>query len=159
MFDGVDYQILTFLRNDARISNAEIARQVGMAPSAILERIRKLELKGVVTGYHANINPAALGLGFLCYIRIKAEEAVDSMEVGERLAAFPEVQEVHYTAGEDGYLIKVRTADAEALGRFLRDKVGSIPHITSTQTTVVLTNVKEAAELPIVDPGKDGRNG
>jgi Lrp/AsnC family transcriptional regulator, leucine-responsive regulatory protein len=159
MIDGIDYQILTFLRDDARISNAEIARQVGMAPSAILERIRKLESKGIVVGYRAKIDPTALGLGFLCYIRIKAEEPVNSMEVGEMLAAFPEVQEVHYTAGEDGYLIKVRSANAEALGKFLRDKVGSIPHITSTQTTVVLTTVKETAELPVVDPSAENVNG
>lgn len=152
--DGIDYQILTFLRDDARMTNAEIARKVGMAPSAILERIRKLETKGIIAGYRAKIDPAALGLGFLCFIRIKAEEPVNSMEVGERLASYPEVQEVHYTAGEDGYLIKVRTASAEELGRFLRDKVGSIPHITSTQTTVVLTNMKETAELPVIDPSK-----
>lgn len=154
MIDGIDYQILTFLRQDARISNAEIARQVGMAPSAILERIRKLEAKGIIAGYRARISPAALGLSFLCFIRVKADEAVHSMEVGRRLAMYPEVQEVHYTAGEDGYLIKVRTAGAEELGAFLRDKVGSIPQITSTQTTVVLTTVKETAELPVVDPAK-----
>src|SRR5208337_4862375 len=98
IIDGVDYQILTFLRQDARMSNAEIARQVGMAPSAILERIRKLESRGVITGYRAKISPAALGLSFLCFVKIKAEEAVDSMEVGERLSSYPEVQEVHYTA-------------------------------------------------------------
>lgn len=108
----------------------------------------------MITGYRAKISPAALGLSFLCFIKIKAEEAVDSMEVGERLSAFPEVQEVHYTAGEDGYLIKVRTAGAEELGRFLRDKVGSISQITSTQTTVVLTTVKESADLPVIDPAK-----
>jgi Lrp/AsnC family leucine-responsive transcriptional regulator len=154
IIDGIDYQILTFLRQDARMSNAEIARQVGMAPSAILERIRKLEARGVITGYQAKIDPAALGLSFLCFVKIKAEEAVDSMEVGEMLAAFPEVQEVHYTAGEDGYQIKVRTAGAEHMGRFLRDKVGSISQITSTHTTVVLTTVKESAALPVNDPAK-----
>ena len=155
IIDSIDYHILTFLRDDARMSNAEIARKIGMAPSAILERIRKLESRGIIVGYRARINPAALGLSFLCYIRIKAEEAVDSMEVGEKLAGFPEVQEVHYTAGEDGYLLKVRTASAEELGKFLRDKVGSISQITSTQTTVVLTTVKETAELPVIDPRKE----
>ncbi len=71
------------------------------------------------------------------------------MGVGEALAAFPEVLEVHYVAGEDGYLVKVRTKDANELGAFLRDKVGSIPGITSTMSTIVLTTVKETSALPV----------
>lgn len=159
MIDGIDYKILTILRQDGRASNAEIARQVGMAPSAILERIRKLEAKGIITGYEAKINPDAVGLSLLSFIRIRADEAVDSMAVGEALAQFPEVQEVHYTAGEDGYLIKVRTKNAEHLGKFLREKIGTIREITSTMSTVVLTTVKETSVLPVSDPNGGGGNG
>lgn len=154
MIDATDYKILTILRQDGRASNAEIARHIGMAPSAILERIRKLESRGIINGYEAKINPDALGLSLLSYIRVRADESVDSMEVGEELAKFPEVQEVHYTAGEDGYLIKVRTKNAEHLGKFLRDRMGTIPQITSTMSTVVLTTVKETSVLPLTDPAK-----
>ena len=159
MIDGVDYKILTILRDDARATNAEIAREIGMAPSAILERIRKLELKGVIKGYQAKIDPDALGLSLLSYVRVRADEAVDSMEVGEALAHFPEVQEVHYTAGEDGYLIKVRTKNAEHLGKFLRERMGTIPQITSTMSTVVLTTVKESSVLPIPETSKGETHG
>jgi len=159
MIDGIDIKILTILRQDGRASNAEIARQVGMAPSAILERIRKLEARGIITGYEAKINPDAIGLSLLSFIRIRADEAVDSMAVGEALAKFPEVQEVHYTAGEDGYLIKVRTKNAEHLGKFLRDRIGTIREITSTMSTVVLTTVKETSVLPVNDPAIGGSNG
>lgn len=159
MIDGIDIKILTILRQDGRASNAGIARQVGMAPSAILERIRKLEARGIITGYEAKINPDAIGLSLLSFIRIRADEAVDSMAVGEALAKFPEVQEVHYTAGEDGYLIKVRTKNAEHLGKFLRDRIGTIREITSTMSTVVLTTVKETSVLPVNDPAAGGSNG
>lgn len=153
MFDAIDEKILMIIRNDGRISNAEIARQIGMAPSAVLERLRKLESKGTIRGYEANLDPDQLGLGLLAYIRVTADEPVHSMEVGDALAAFPEVLEVHYVAGEDGYLAKVRTKDAASLGQFLRDKVGSIRHITSTTSTVVLTTVKESSRLPITPSG------
>jgi len=159
MIDVTDYKILTILREDGRASNAEIARQIGMAPSAILERIRKLEQRGIITGYEAKINPDALGLSLLSYVRVRADEAVDSMEVGEALAKFPEVQEVHYTAGEDGYLIKVRTKNAERLGKFLRERMGTIREITSTMSTVVLTTVKETSVLPLTDPAKGDSHG
>lgn len=159
MIDVTDYKILTILREDGRASNAEIARHIGMAPSAILERIRKLEQRGIITGYEAKINPVALGLSLLSYVRVRAEEAVDSMEVGEALAKFPEVQEVHYTAGEDGYLIKVRTKNAEHLGKFLRERMGTIREITSTMSTVVLTTVKETSVLPLTDPAKGEAHG
>lgn len=159
MIDGIDLKILTILRQDGRASNAEIARQIGMAPSAILERIRKLEARGIITGYEAKINPDAIGLSLLSFIRIRADEAVDSMAVGEALAKFPEVQEVHYTAGEDGYLIKVRTKNAEHLGKFLRDRIGTIREITSTMSTVVLTTVKETSVLPVNDPSAGGTHG
>ncbi len=159
MIDVTDYKILTILREDGRASNAEIARHIGMAPSAILERIRKLEQRGIITGYEAKINPDALGLSLLSYVRVRADEAVDSMEVGEALARFPEVQEVHYTAGEDGYLIKVRTRNAEHLGKFLRERMGTIREITSTMSTVVLTTVKETSVLPLTDPAKGESHG
>jgi len=149
MIDAIDLKILTILRDNGRATNAEIARHVGMAPSAILERIRKLEARGIIKGYEAKIDPDALGLSLLSFVRIRADEAVDSMAVGEALAQFPEVQEVHYTAGEDGYLIKVRTKNAEHLGKFLRERIGTIREITSTMSTVVLTTVKETSALPV----------
>src|SRR4051812_22761815 len=138
MIDEIDREILTIVRSDARMSNAEIARQIGMAPSAIFERIRKLEARGVICGYEARINPATVGLGMLAFIFVRAAEKVGSMETGRLLAQIPEVQEVHQVAGEDCYLVKVRVADTEGLGRLLRDKFSDIDSIISTRTTIVL---------------------
>jgi Lrp/AsnC family leucine-responsive transcriptional regulator len=147
--DSPDRRILELLQADARISNAELARRVGMAPSAVFERVRKLEARGLVRGYEARLDAAALGLGVAAFVLVRADERVGSGEVGARLAALPEVLEVHHIAGEDCYLVKVRVADTEALSRLLRERFGTLPEVRSTRTTVVLSTLKETARLPI----------
>lgn len=149
MIDAVDAKITNILQCDARTSNADIARQLGMAPSAVLERIRKLEARGIIQGYSARLNPAALDLGELAFIYVRAEEPLAKQETGLLLAAMPEVLEVHHIAGEDCYLVKVRVASTDALGHLLRERFGAIPSIRSTRTTIVLSTLKESAQLPL----------
>ncbi len=149
MIDGIDATILNILQSNARTSNAEIARQVGLAPSAVFERIRKLEDKGVIEGYAARVNPRAVDLSLLAYIFVRADEKGGWETTARRIAAIPEVLEVHDVAGEDCFLVKVRAVDTDALGRLLRERLSRIETITSTRTTIVLETVKETAELPI----------
>lgn len=154
--DGIDRQISQIVQENARISNTDIARQVGMAPSATLERLRKLEAQGVIDGYRAHLNPKALGLDLLAFVFIRANESVArSGEVGRDLAKIPEVQEVHHVAGEDCYLVKVRTANTESLGLLLRERIGAIESVTSTRTTIVLSTVKETTDLPLPEENDD----
>ena len=149
MIDAVDRKILTIIRDNARINNAEIAREVGMAPSATLERLRKLEKRGVIEGYETRIDPVALGLGLLAYVFVRTNERMEDTSAGAALARIPEVQEVHHVAGEDCYLIKVRADSTEALGRLLRGKLGAIPTVVSTRSTIVLETIKESGLLPV----------
>ena len=149
MIDEIDSRIVNILQQDARTSNADIARQLGMAPSAIFERIRKLEARGVIEGYAARINPRALDLGLLAFVFVRADERVGSSASGEALARIPEVQEVHHIAGEDCYLVKVRVADTTALGQLLRDRFGAISSVRSTRTTIVLSTLRESGALPL----------
>lgn len=153
MIDGIDAKILTILQSDARASNASIAREVGLTASAVLERIRKLQNRGVLEGFEARIDPLALDLGLLAFVFVKTDESYGTYAVGEALAAIPEVQEVHHITGQDCYLVKVRAADPESLGRFCREKIGAIDKIRSTNTTVVLGTLKESGALPI--PGAE----
>ena len=149
MIDETDLQILTILQSSARTPNAEIARQVGMAPSAILERIRKLEQRGIIQGYEARIDPRALGLGLLAYVAVRTDERVGDECAGERLARIPEVQEVHHVAGEDCYLLKVRVRDAKALGRLLQERIKAVEPVRATRTTVVLDTLRESSLFPL----------
>ncbi len=147
MMDDIDKNILAIIQQDGRESNAEIARQVGLAPSAVLERIRKLEESGVIRGYSASIDPKKVGFGLIAFVFVKTAECGDGSD--RLMAEIPEVLEVHDVAGEDSYLIKVRAADTDDLSRLLREKLKAIPTVTSTRTTVVLETVKETTALPL----------
>jgi Lrp/AsnC family transcriptional regulator, leucine-responsive regulatory protein len=147
--DETDLRIMTLLQDNARISNAEIARQIGLAPSATLERMRKLETRGLVRDYVARLDPRPLGFGLLAFVFVRSDERIGEPETALQLAAIPQVQEVHHIAGEDCYLVKVRAADPEQLGRLLRERFGAIPTVRSTRTTIVLETVKEDPRLPV----------
>ena len=157
--DAIDTKILTIIQESGRTSNAEIARQVEMAPSAVLERIRKLERDGIVQGYEAVLDPKSVGRGLTAFTSVHCEETAGSTAVGRELARIPEVLEVHYTAGQDSYLVKVRVADTEDLQRTLA-KFGSIHGVRDTRTTIVLTTLKESRQLPLdLDPVQNGGRG
>lgn len=147
--DSIDLKILALLQDDARTSSAEIGRRIGMVPSAIFQRLRKLQRQGVIVGHEARIDPRAVGLGLTAFVFVRADERVGSLAASRRLAGLPEVQELHHVAGEDCYLVKVRVADTAELGRLLRDKVGAIESVRSTRTTIVLETVKETGRLPL----------
>lgn len=148
--DNTDLQILALMQDNARISNADLAREVNMAPSAVLERVKKLEQKGVIKQYCARINPAAVEQKLLAFIFIRSSEGFScSGQTAKSLSKIPEVQEVHHIAGEDCFLVKIRTADAASLMELMRNSMGKIPNIASTKTTIVLETVKEEQHLVI----------
>ncbi len=147
--DAIDTKILNIVQSNSKTSNAEIAREVGMAPSAVFERIKKLEEKGLIKEYTARLNAKALGKGLLAFILIRTESKKTEGNTGKLLAEFPEILEVHHIAGEDCYLIKVRTSDTEALGELLEDKFRQVGSVVSTKTTIVLNTIKETSNIEI----------
>jgi Lrp/AsnC family leucine-responsive transcriptional regulator len=147
--DKTDLQILELMQSNARISNVDLAKQLEMAPSAVLERVKKLEQKNVITQYTTRINPASVEQKLLAFIFIKANEGLGCSETGIALAAIPEVQEVHNVAGEDCYLVKVRVADSASLIELMRSRFSKISSIQSTRTTIVLETLKEENKLVI----------
>jgi Lrp/AsnC family leucine-responsive transcriptional regulator len=147
--DAIDAKILTILQNDARTSNAAIARELDMAPSAILERIKKLQANGAIVGYEAKLDPQELGLGLLAFVFVDTDEVGSETSTGRSLAELPEVQEVHHICGEDCYLVKVRAESTDALSRVLREGIGNVERVKGTRTTIVLDTMKETGRLPV----------
>jgi Lrp/AsnC family leucine-responsive transcriptional regulator len=145
----MDAQILSLLQENARMTQADIAKTVGLAPSAVLERMRKLEAKGVIRGYIASIDPHVAELALLAFVSVRTSEYGPEQPSAHALAAIPEVLEVHHVAGDDCYLLKIRARDAEHLGRLLRQKIAAVPHVTSTRTTIVLGTSKETSRIPL----------
>jgi Lrp/AsnC family leucine-responsive transcriptional regulator len=149
--DGIDRHIVTLLQDNARMTQTEVAKAVGLAPSAVLERMRKLEARGVIAGYVALVDPHAVDLRMLAFVAVRTNVVGDEeREVATRLAAIPEVLEVHHVAGEDCLLLKMRARDAEHIGTLLRNQVSAVRGVSSTRTTIVLGSMKESPRLPIL---------
>jgi len=146
--DDADKKILAILQENARTSNADIARMLGKAPSAVLQRIRKLEKSGAIKGYEAKIDHKALGLTLTAFIMVLADEQVGSTRGGEELAELPGVQEVHYCAGQDAYLVKARVKDTEGLAHMLA-RIGELRIARDTNSRIVLRTIKETFNLPV----------
>ena len=149
MLDEISLKIVKILQEKARIPNVEVARQVEMAPSAVLERIRKLERQGVIDGYEVRLNPEQFDYRQIAFIKVETSTVGDTPQVGEQLAKIAEVQEVHYIAGEDGYLVKLRVADTRELATLIREKIAVIQEIKATKTLTVMQTYKETARIPI----------
>jgi Lrp/AsnC family leucine-responsive transcriptional regulator len=148
--DDLDAQILRILQDNARTTQSDIAKTVGLAPSAVLERIRKLEAKGIIREYAALVDPHVANRPLLAFVAVRTSEYGPEQPSARALAQIPDVLEIHHVAGEDCFLLKVRARDAEHLGQMLRRQIASVPGVTSTRTTIVLETVKETSRIPIV---------
>ncbi|HSM89227.1 MAG TPA: Lrp/AsnC family transcriptional regulator [Desulfobacterales bacterium] len=149
--DDISLKILKILQEKARVPNIEVARQVGMAPSGVLERVRKLEQQGIIDGYEVRLNPARFDRSLVAFVLVAPQPDSDESKLGGALAAVPDVQEVHYVAGEDGFMIKIRAADTVRLERIRREKIAALPQVRSTRTMIVLQTYKETARIPLDD--------
>ena len=149
ILDQIDLSILGFMQDNARISNADIARELNMAPSAVLERVKKLEHKNIILQYTARLNPIFLNQNLLAFVFIKAADGLGCSNTANELAKIAQVQEVHHVAGEDCYLVKIRTSDSASLMDLMRNSFSKIPNILATRTTIVLETVKEQQQLVI----------
>ena len=147
MIDTTDINILNILQLDGRISNAELARQLDMAPSGILERVKKLEKKGLIQGYEVRIDAEKLGLNITAFIHVLSSDTVGNTEVGRQLATIPEIREVHWIAGSYNYLVKTKLGSTGDLTTLLK-KMGTIQGLKDTRTTLVLETLKENQIVP-----------
>lgn len=152
--DEISLKILKILQEKARIPNVEVARQVGLAPSAVLERIRKLEKQGIIDGYEVRLNPVRFNRNLVAFVNVYTTENPEKMETGTSLSNIPEVQEVHYITGEDCYLIKMRLSDTSELHRILREKILTLKKVNATKTMIALSTLKETSRIPLKNSGK-----
>ena len=121
VLDKVDLSILRLMQENSRITNADLARELNMAPSGVLERVKKLEQKNVILQYTTRLNPIPLNQKLLAFVFMKAADGLGCSTTGKELAKMPEVQEVHHIAGDDCYLVKIRTADSASLMELMRN--------------------------------------
>ena len=149
MIDEKSLQILKILQQKARVPNVEVARMVNLAPSAVLERIRKLEKQGIIDGYEVILNPKRFNKSLVVFVHVYLVAAADKKLTGNALILIPEIQEIHFITGNDCYLIKMRVADIQQLNEILEESILSIKHVKRTETSVVLSTIKETSQIPL----------
>lgn len=148
--DAIDRKILRVLQADARASLQAIGQAVGLSPSPCWERIRKLELGGVIEGYTVRLSPQALGLPDTVLVQVTLDSHSDNTleKFGETLAAIPEVIEAYLVSGDYDYLLRVAVRDTRDYERLLREQLYKIKGIRHSKSSFVLRTLKKA-DLPI----------
>ena len=145
--DNTDLQILQILQKKARVPNVEVARTIEMAPSAVLERIKKLENQGVIEGYEVRLNPYMFNCSMIAFIQIKVTTSARLAETGRMLSKIKQIQEVHLLAGDDCLMIKLRISDNKQLETILRTKIAVLDAVKGTKTLIALATYKESAKI------------
>ncbi len=144
--DAIDRAIIDELMRDGRLSNVELASKVNLSPSPCLRRVRALEESGVICGYHANIEPSAIGRGLevsvLVELSLKDRKTVEAFE--EQIGTFEEVLECRRMFGLPDYIIRVGVADTEAYERFYMNKLAELPGVTRVNSQFTMKLVKAA---------------
>jgi Lrp/AsnC family leucine-responsive transcriptional regulator len=141
--DHADSRIVDLLQRNARTTQSELARAVGLSQPAVAERIRKLEERGVITGYAARVDATKLGIDVAAFIGVGIEHPKFFEGFTKKVKGLDEVLECHRVAGEDSYLLKVKTRNTRTLDHLLVEVLRTIPGVTRTQTTIVLASIKE----------------
>ncbi|AKS45642.1 transcriptional regulator, AsnC family [Octadecabacter temperatus] len=138
-------QILRELSVDGRISNLALAEKVGLSPSACLRRVQDLERRGVITGYRARLDPVQTGQAYVVYVAVGLSEHSKAAQEGfeKAMKLFDEVSECHNIAGAFEYLLRVETADLSAYKTFHTDRLGTVPHVRSITSYMVMGSPKD----------------
>lgn len=153
--DDIDRALVERLQRDGRVTQLELAKTVGLSQPAVAERVRKLEERGVIIGYAARVSPARIGLDITAFIGVGIEHPKFFDGFAKKVKGLDEVLECHRVAGEDSYLLKVRTRNTTTLDRLLVQVIRTIPGVTRTQTVIVLASIKEETRLPDLPPAED----
>lgn len=149
--DRIDKKILVELQKNGRISNVELSKLVGLSPTPCLERVKRLEADGVITGYSAEINPQAVGASLLVFVEITLEKTAQDVfsEFSKSVASFDEIMECHLVSGSFDYLLKTRVKNMASYRKLLGDTLLKLPFVSASRTYVVMEEVKTHTPVPI----------
>ncbi len=151
MLDEIDLALIARLQQDGRLGLAELGQAVGLSPSAVNERVRKLLARGVLRAIVALADPAALGLGITAFVTVTLTAGADEDAFVAAVTADPAVMECHHVTGAANYLLKVRVADMAALEALLK-RLKATGALARSETQLALSTPKETTALPVGNP-------
>jgi len=151
--DRVDRRILKALQDDGRMTNVELARRAEISAPPCLRRVRALEEAGYIRGYHADINPEALGFGVTVFAQVGlSSQAESDLRAFEALMqSWPEVRECHMLAGETDFLLRIVAVDWDAYQRFLTTRLTAAPNVSHVKSSLAIRTCKNVPGVPISD--------
>jgi Lrp/AsnC family leucine-responsive transcriptional regulator len=149
--DKIDKSILRELQKEGRIAYAQLAKKVGLSPTPCVDRVKRLEADGVIQGYSATINPAAVGASLVVFVQIRLSRSSKDVfeEFSKAADLLPEIQECHLVSGSFDYLIKARVADMGSYREFYGDTLLTLPGVQECTSYVVMDQVKETLKVAI----------
>lgn len=149
--DSIDRRILRVLQQSSNLTNVELAQQVGLSPTPCLRRVHLLEEQGIIEGYIAQVNPAAVDLKFTAFVRVTLERQDKSTveHFAREIERAPEVLECHLMAGSYDYLLRVIARDLDDYQRFQMETLTKIEGVRNVETEIPLKRVKQTSRLPI----------
>ena len=147
--DQYDQTLLSLLQTDSQVSYAELGKKIGLSVSAVNERIKKLQGRGIISKYVAVLDAAKLDLGLCAFIHVWIDRPASEDSFIDKIKSIPEIQECHHVTGEFNYLLKVRVSGTAALEALLKEKLKSLKGVVKVQTFVVLSTQKETTALPL----------
>ncbi|KRC86185.1 Leucine-responsive regulatory protein [compost metagenome] len=149
--DRIDLKILEILQREGRISVTELAERVSLSATPCSDRVKRMEREGVITGYHARVNPAALGKNLLVFLEIKLSAKSGDVfdKVKKELLYVPEVMECHLVSGDFDYLVKARLTEMNEYRRLLGEILKRLPASAESRSYVVMEEIKETLFLPV----------
>ncbi len=151
LLDKLDRRILGLLQEDGRMAMKDLAERVGLTVTPCIERVRRLEKGGVITGYHAHIDPVQLGVALLVFVEITLDHKNGSVfeKFRREVQVIPEVLECHLVSGDFDYLIKARLKEMADYRKLLGDILLQLPGAAQSKSYVVMEEIKETRRLPI----------
>ncbi|MEV4811042.1 Lrp/AsnC family transcriptional regulator [Micromonospora avicenniae] len=149
--DAIDLNLVDLLRTNARLSYAELARQVGLSAPAVHERVGKLENSGVLRGYRADVEPEAVGLGVTALIGIVEDSGADTDDVLAAFRNMPEIESCYFMAGVESFLLKARVGTIAELEQLIV-RLNRTPGVASTRTGIALSTKWENRPQPVSPP-------
>jgi len=149
--DGYDRRILEALQQNGRLTNVELAEQIGLSPSPCLRRVRLLEEAGVIQGYEARLAPDEVGLGLTVFVGIKVERhhERDAAQFRKEVSALPEVIAAHLVSGESDFLLQVVVPDLRGYERFLLGTLLKLPGVKDIRSNFAIQTIKPQSPLPL----------
>ncbi len=149
--DRIDLKILRDLQDNGRMTNVELAKRVGISPPPCLRRVRTLEQTNCIRGYHADVNPAALGFGVtvFAHVGLHSQAEADLVAFEELVGSWPEVRECHMLAGETDFLIKIVATDWDSYQKFLTSRLTPAPNVSVVKSALSIRTGTHRPGVPI----------